>query len=238
MKTLEDRATDRSIQQRSFTVADLEMREESNGAIRFEGVASVVGTAYSVRDMMGEFQETMNKGAFHRTLRQKDDVRMLKNHNSDFVFARTKSGTLELTDDPHLRASAPNLDPSNPQVQTLRSELARGDVDQMSIGFRVKDDVWNDDYTERTIKEIELIEVSVVTFPASPTTSAGLRSLDDLMASLTDFDNIDESQILRAIALLNELLPAPEFDPITARDIADRDRLARKIADRPPLVCV
>jgi hypothetical protein len=58
------------------------------------------------------------------------------------------------------------------------------------------------------------------------------------MASLTDFDNIDESQILRAIALLNELLPHPEIDPITARDIADRDRLARKIADRPPLVCV
>ena len=200
MKTLEDRATDRTIQHRSFTV-------------------------YSVRDMMGEFSETMNKGAFHRTLRQKDDVRMLKNHNSDFVFARTKSGTLELADDPHLRASAPSLDPANPQVQTLRSEL------------RVKDDEWNSDYTERTIKERELIEVSVVTFPASPTTSAGLRSLDDLMASLTDFDNIDESQILRAIALLNELLPAPEFDPITARDIADRDRLERKLADRPA-VCV
>ena len=237
MHTLEDRATDRSVQHRSFTVADLEMREASNGAIRFEGVASVVGTAYTVRDMMGEFSETMNKGAFHRTLRQKDDVRMLKNHNSDFVFARTKSGTLELADDPHLRASAPNLDPSNPQVQTLRSELGRGDVDQMSIGFRVKDDVWNDDYTERTIKEIELIEVSVVTFPASPTTSAGLRSLDDLMLMLTDFDNIDEGQIRRAIAMLNEHLPQPEIDPITARDIADRDRLARILADRPA-VCV
>jgi HK97 family phage prohead protease len=175
----------------------------------------------------------MNKGAFHRTLRQKADVRMLKNHNSDFVFARTKSGTLELSDDPHLRASAPSLDPSNPQVQTLRSELARGDVDQMSIGFRVKDDEWSSDYTERTIKEIELIEVSVVTFPASPTTSAGLRSLDDLMVMLQDFDNIDEGQIRRAIAVLTEQLPHPEIDPILARDIADRDRLARILAGRP-----
>jgi phage head maturation protease len=50
----------------------------------------------------------------------------------------------------------------------------------------------HDDYTQRTIKEIELIEVSVVTFPASPTTSAGLRSLDELMAALTDFDEMDE----------------------------------------------
>lgn len=237
MHTLEDRATDTSVQHRSFTVDDLEMREESDGAIRFEGVASVVGVPYTVRDIMGEFSETMNKGAFHRTLRQKADVRMLKNHNSDFVFARTKSGTLELSDDPHLRASAPSLDPSNPQVQTLRSELARGDVDQMSIGFRVKDDEWSSDYSERTIKEIELIEVSVVTFPASPTTSAGLRSLDDLMVMLQDFDNIDEGQIRRAIAVLNEQLPHPEIDPILARDIADRDRLARILAGRPA-VCV
>jgi HK97 family phage prohead protease len=240
LNTVEDRATDRSVQHRSFTVADLEMREDtSSGVIRFEGVASVVGTPYSVRDHLGEFTETMNAGAFHRTIRQKADVRMLKNHNSDFVFARTKSGTLELADDPHLRASAPSLDPANPQVQTLRSELARGDVDQMSIGFRVKDDVWNDDYTERTIKEIELIEVSVVTFPASPTTSAGLRSIDELMTMITDFDNVDEAQIVRAINMLQAMLSTEEVDQaIAARDLADRDRLARKIADRPALVCV
>ena len=179
LNTIADRADCSDVQHRSFTVDDLEMREDSTtGAVRFEGVASVVGVAYPVRDMLGEFSETMLPGAFHRTIRQKADVRMLKNHNSDFVFARTKSGTLELADDPHLRASAPSLDPANPQVQTLRSELARGDVDQMSVGFRVRDDEWNDDYTERSIREIELIEVSVVTFPASPTTSAGLRSFD------------------------------------------------------------
>jgi HK97 family phage prohead protease len=235
MENISDRAADNGVLHRSFTVADLEMREDNRtGAVRFEGVASVVGTPYSVRDVFGEFEETMNAGAFHRTIRQKSDVRMLKNHNADFVFARTKSGTLELADDPHLRASAPSLDPSNPQVQTLRSELARGDVDQMSIGFRVKDDEWSDDFTQRTIKEIELIEVSVVTFPASPTTSAGLRSLDDLMLMLTDFDNVDEAQVRRALVALTAMLPAEEIDPaIVARDLADRDRLARKLAERP-----
>ena len=240
LNTIEDRASDAGILHRSFTVADLEMREDStSGAVRFEGVASVVGTPYSVRDAMGEFEETIAPGSFHRTIRQKADVRLLKNHNSDNVFARTKSGTLELADDPHLRASAPSLDPANPQVQTLRSELGRGDIDQMSIGFRVKDQEWNADYTERMIKEIELIEVSIVTFPASPTTSAGLRSLDDLMAALIDFDNVDEGQILRAIALLTEQLPVAEIDPaILERDLADRDRLARKLADRPAPVCV
>lgn len=236
-RDISERANSVAREIRAFTVDDLEMREASDGAIRFEGVASVVGTPYGVRDMFGEYQETIADGAFHRTIRQKADVRMLKNHNTDHVFARTKSGTLTLADDPHLRASAPSLDPSNPQVQTLRSELGRGDVDQMSIGFRVKDQEWSDDYTERTIREIELFEVSVVTFPASPTTSAGLRSLDEFMSLLTDFD-ADEDDLRRAIAALTELLPAPEVDSlILARDIADRDRLERKIADRLA-VCV
>lgn len=236
MRDISDRATAVAREIRAFTVDDIEMREADDGVIRFEGVASVVGTPYSVRDMFGEYAETIAEGAFHRTIRQKADVRMLKNHNTDHVFARTKSGTLSLTDDPHLRASAPSLDPSNPQVQTLRSELGRGDVDQMSIGFRVKDQEWSEDYTERTIREIELFEVSVVTFPASPTTSAGLRSLDEFMSMLTAED-ADEDDLRRAIAKLTELLPVPEVetvDPaILARDIADRDRLARKIAERP-----
>ena len=58
------------------------------------------------------------------------------------------------------------------------------------------------------------------------------------MAALTDFDDMDEGFILRAIAALTERLPQPEVDPtILARDLADRDRLERKIADRLA-VCV
>ena len=237
MTDITDRGLSVAREVRAFTVDDLEMRESSDdGTIKFEGVASVTSTPYGVRDQFGEYQETIAEGAFHRTIRQKADVRLLKNHNSDNVFARTKSGTLELRDDPHLRAFAPSLDPSNPQVQTLRSELSRGDVDQMSIGFRVKDQEWSADYTERTIQEIELFEVSVVTFPASPTTSAGLRSLDEFMSLLTNFD-ADPDDLRRAIAALTELLPVADIDPaILARDIADRDRLERKIADRLPLV--
>lgn len=234
LNTPEDRGTAVDREFRTVTIDDLETRETADGLLRFEGVASVVDAPYTVRDMLGEYQETIAKGAFHRTIRQKRaDVRLLKNHNSDFVFARTKSGTLELADDPHLRGVAPALDPSNPQVQTLRSELGRGDVDQMSIGFRVKDQEWSPDYTERTIREIELFEVSIVTFPANPATSAGLRSFDELLPLLTDID-ADEADIRRAIEALQAKLPAPLIDEaIAARDRADLERLERKIAERP-----
>lgn len=193
---------------RSFTIDDLEMREAKSGEITFEGIASVVDTPYAVRDQFGEYAETIHPGAFHRTLEQRDDIRLLKNHDPSAVFARTKSGTLSLFDDPHLRVLAPSLDPSNPAVQTLRSELKRGDIDQMSIGFRVKDQEWNDDLTERTIKEVALQEVSIVAFPASPTTSASVRSMDELMLSFLGPD-VDPDEIRRAIAMLENRLPAP-----------------------------
>lgn len=206
------RATRGATELRSFTVDDLEMRDSADGNVRFTGVASVVDVAYTVRDRFGEFAETIAPGAFNRTIKQRSDTRLLKNHNPDFVFARTKSGTMTLTADPHLRVDAPSLDPANPQVQTLRSELGRGDVDQMSIGMIVRDDVWNDDYTERTVREIELPETSIVTFAASPTTQAAIRSLDELMATIDDAD-MDEADLRRAIEHFTALLPDPPAEP-------------------------
>lgn len=205
---ISDRATRRR-EVREFTVDDLEVREEGDG-LTFDGIASVVDTPYSVVDRFGEFTETIRKGAFNRTIKQADDVRLLKNHDANFVFARTKSGTLKLSAGPDLRATAPGLDLSNPNVQILRSELARRDVDQMSIGMVVKDDRWNKDYTEREIREVALADVSVVTFPASPTTTATMRALDEAIQTLTAGEDWDEPTLRRAIAHLESLLPALE----------------------------
>jgi HK97 family phage prohead protease len=190
--------------------ADFEVRADDDApTVTFEGTASVVDTPYAVRDMFGEFEETIAKGAFRKTLGEKGDVRLLVNHDG-VPLARTKSNTLKLSATPHLRAVA-DLDPSNPDVQRIQSAMSRGDLDQMSIGMRVHRQEWNDDYTERTIREAELFDVSVVTYPASPTTSASLRSVDDLLAELADVD-LDEADLRRAIAALEARMPAP--DPV------------------------
>lgn len=212
---------------RSFTVDDIEMRE-SGKDITFDGVASVVGVPYFVRDQFGEYEETISPGAFHRTIRQRDDIRLLKNHDPSAVFARTKSGTLNLSEDPHLRAIAPSLDPSNPAVQTLRSELKRGDIDQMSIGMRVKDQTWSDDYSERTIKEVVLQEVSIVAFPASVTTSAAVRSMDEMVLTFLGPD-VDPDEIRRAIAMLEARLPAAAAAGAITPQLALMELLSRKI---------
>lgn len=206
MREIADRATQvREVRKRDVT--DLSVATQAD-VLRFEGIASVVDTPYVVRDMFGEYAETMAKGVFNRTLKQKADVRMLVNHDGVPV-ARTKSGTLTLSADPHLRAGA-ELDIRNPTVQEVGSALERGDLDQMSIGFRVRDQRWNADYTEREIREVELFDVSVVTYPASPTTSASLRSVDELLAA--DMSDWTEDEIRRAIAHMSTLLPVVEAE--------------------------
>lgn len=205
MRDVSERAT-QTQEVRAF-VADVEFRDTEDGNVTFEGVASSVDKPYAVRDQFGEYQETIVRGAFTKTLKEKDDVRLLKNHDRNYVFARTKSGTLSLAAAPDLRATA-ELDPANPNVQVLRSEMGRGDVDEMSIGFRAVRQEWNDDYTERTIREAQLFDVSVVTAGmAVGLTSAALRSLDESIRSLTETEEWDEPTLRRAIAHLETLLP-------------------------------
>jgi phage head maturation protease len=97
------------------------------------------------------------------------------------TLARTKSGTMRLAEDStglHVEA---DLDPENQDVRDLRSAMRRGDVDEMSFGFRVLRQDWSNDYTQRSITEVSLHkgDVSVVNYGANPATvGATLRSRD------------------------------------------------------------
>lgn len=217
---------------RSFTLDTVEVRASDDGTVEFDGIASSVDAAYTVRDSFGEFSETIAKGAFNRTIKQKDDVRLLVNHLG-VPLARTKSRTLTLTADPHLRAQA-MLDPANPTVQELRSALGRKDIDQMSIGMRVKDQEWSDDYSERMIREVELLDVSVVTYPANLATSAQVRALDEAVKVLTDGQDHDPDMIRRAIVVLETLLPVETEEVAEEREEVDwthlQDLWARRVA--------
>jgi hypothetical protein len=161
--------------------AEFEMRDDSTtGAPIFEGYASVFNQPYD----MGPFFEQVDKRAFDRTLSMQPDVRLLIDHEGQ-PLARTRSGTLELSTDDHGLHVRSALDPSDPDVQRLLPKMRRGDLSEMSFAFRVPagGDAWDysdPDRTMRTLKELNLAggDVSVVTYPASPTTTASLRSKD------------------------------------------------------------
>ena len=207
---------------RQFAFDDIELRAAEDGdTLTLVGEASVVEHPYVVRDMFGEFSETIRAGAFDKTLSEKPDVVFLVNHQG-MPLARTSSGTLQLAASPHLSVRA-DLDPSDPDVTRVEKKMRRGDMNEMSFAFRVTKQTWNDDYTERDITEVSLHrgDVSVVTFGANPATVAALRALDiggdefaDAFESLKRGDATPEQRAIveRAAVSLNEVLEESEPD--------------------------
>ena len=166
-------------------VERLELRQSEDGLPVLEGYATVYDYRYDIGGgpEAGGFSEVIAKGAAAKSAKEAD-VRLLVNHDG-VPLARTKSGTLELeSDDIGLKVRA-TLDPTNPAAQEVRSAMERGDLDQMSFAFRVMRESWSSDYSERTISEVKLFDVSVVTYPANPSTVVKLRA-DDEQAEQAD----------------------------------------------------
>jgi len=170
---------DGAMENRRFDVSGIELRDTSDGGLRFTGYASTTETPYEV----GDFTETVARGAFKRTLAESPDVVLLVNHEG-LPLARTKSGTLSLAEDSRgLRVDA-DLDVARSDVQNLAHAMKRGDIDQMSFAFRVTDQEWNDDYSKRMIKSVTIHrgDVSIVTQGANPaTTSTISRWADEVL---------------------------------------------------------
>lgn len=133
---------------------------------------------------LGGFREQLATGAFSEAIGN-SDVRALVNHDPNLVLGRNKAGTLVMRED----ASGLLVEINPPDTQAARDLLAvmrRGDVNQMSFAFTVarEDQTWTRDGTGpwlRTIKRVSrLFDVSVVTYPAYPQTSAAVRALQEL----------------------------------------------------------
>jgi HK97 family phage prohead protease len=146
------------------------------------------------------FVERIMPGAFNKSLRSRNEVKMFMNHNMDMVLASTRSKTLKLKEDSQgLLAEA--ILPDTTAGRDLAVLMKRGDVHSMSFGFSVpKDgDSWSKDGRKRELNEIRLHEVSVVTgFPAYKDTTATIRTIDYL-ATRT---NVDPDKLSDAITAL------------------------------------
>lgn len=159
------------LERRALT-APLEIRDDG------QTVAGYAAVFNSETDIGGAFREKIAPGAFSPSLN--GDVRALWNHDTGQVIGRTKAGTLRLNEDDHGLAVEIDL-PDTQAGRDLRENMRLGNVDGMSFGFRVTKQEWDETgaIPLRTIQEVELFEVSAVTFPAYEDTEIALRSLDD-----------------------------------------------------------
>lgn len=135
----------------------------------------------SQTELMPGLFEVIRPGAFKRTVAEKADVRCLFNHDEDIILGRTKSGTLRLREDTtglYFECDVPDTT----AAQDVYKSVQRGDIDQCSFGFSLG--TAGDRFTKtsngeplRELLDLDLFDVSVVTYPAYTSTSAEARSL-------------------------------------------------------------
>jgi HK97 family phage prohead protease len=180
------------LEKRSFKV---EVRsDEPAAAPRIVGYAAVYNELSGpIPDGRGgTFRERIAPGTFAAALAAAPDVRLLVNHEPTHVLARTKSGTLRLTDD----ETGLRIDADPPDTQFARDLLVtmrRGDMDQMSFGFYVTDDEWDEADGEiiRTLRGLNIDDVSVVTYPAYEATAVEVRLRPKQPAQITGVPHVE-----------------------------------------------
>ena len=160
----------------------LEVKEEDDGVMAFEGYAAFFGNEDSHGDVIA-------KGAFTKTLKEQKNIKLLSMHNSY---------DLPLGVITELKADAKGLFLKAELAETQKGKetyslLKMGALDGLSIGFYPIKITNNKDGT-RTLNEVKLVEVSVVTWPSNPKTLiSAVKSMDE---------DMDAGDVARALELL------------------------------------
>jgi uncharacterized protein len=183
----------------------LELKEIGDEGV-FKGLASV----YDIEDSYGDVIE---KGAFTKTISENPNIPILWQHGSHDVIGMgtvkewgqkiTLDGRLDLEDPAGLHA-----------YRKMKGNKAR-DIPPMvrglSIGFSIPEGKWepNQKTGGRTIREVKLWEVSVVTFPAMPAAQVtSVKNTEDLLA------RVERAE--QEITALKAAKSTPEPEPVKA----------------------
>lgn len=173
-----------TIERRVFS-AELRMEGEE-GSRRIVGYGATFNSMSEI--ILRSFREIIMPGAFSDVI-ERDDVRALINHDPSLILGRNRARTLRLVEDEMgLRY---DIDPPDTgYARDLIVSLDRGDVNQSSFGFDVREEgeEWRapDDDNPLPLRIIHkiarLYDVGPVTFPAYPTTSVSARALEQIEA--------------------------------------------------------
>jgi HK97 family phage prohead protease len=218
------------IEQRINT-ADFEIREETDG-MHFSGYAALFDSPSEPLP----FTERIAKGAFKRSLRSRNDIKFLWNHDSGEILGSTRARTLTLSEDDR-GLKVEGMLPNTSRGRDVAELLRRGDVDAMSFGFSVPQggDSWSSDGSERTLNSVRLHEVSVVAWPAYTATAGTVsvrkyqktaeradvdaEALADALSKIEDGLNItsDEKEMLSRV--ISTLSPNADVEALTEDEV-------------------
>ena len=156
------------------TAATLERRfatDLRSSGRRLEGYAAT----FAHEADLGTFRERISLGAFRSVSTR--DVLALLDHDPGKVLGRTRTGTLSLREDDKGLAFTLDL-PDTAAGRDVLALAARDDLGGMSFGFTVPEGGEEWEGATRTLRAIDLHEISVVSaWPAYEGTEIALRSM-------------------------------------------------------------
>jgi HK97 family phage prohead protease len=177
---------------RFVPATELRATKNDDGSRSITGYASVFNSP-SVD--LGGFTEIVAPGAFTRSLKTSPNVVCLRDHDNSILLGRTRSKTLTLEQDATGLKFTCAL-PDTSQANDLIALMERGDIDSCSFSFVANMDDWKttpDGMTVRTLIDVDLFDVSVVSEPAYPDTSVALRSAPKEIRSAIEKSKRDDT---------------------------------------------
>ena len=217
----------KELETRALPMGDFTVTEGEDGQKTFTGYAALFNTP---SDGM-QFTEIIAPNAFTRTLKRVADgkkmISFLFGHDETRALATTASGRLTLTEDARGLKVEAKLDPADPDAASVISKLTHEARSMgMSFGFSIpkNGDVWEE--AVRTLNEINLFEVSVLSAgqtPAYPAT-IGLTAVRKLSA---DKIGVDGDR------LMNTLEAIKGAQPLTEDDLKVMDQVRERLAPKP-----
>lgn len=132
--------------------------EIRNNSITIEGYVNIPERKSRVMpSIRGKFTESINGGVFQRAIDKADEIKLLFNHNEKRQLGSTKDNLILKEDQIGLYAKAEIND------EEVRQLAIENKLTGWSFGFRTNKDVWSDgDIQHRTIEDLDLLEVSVL----------------------------------------------------------------------------
>jgi len=232
----------------------LGLREVKLATDSAQGTFSGYGAVFNNTDAHGD---AIAKGAFKKTLREWEDERgkfppMLLQHGGG-LFGGSPEGMLPIgkwtsmeENSRGLKVEGELLELETDLSKRVLANLRKGTLDGLSIGFRTRQSVTGTKPNEprRTLTDIDLVEVSLVTFPANPKArvtavkSMTAEQLRDLEASLRDAGLSRKDAVIASSAFkawlqrdagVPTILPRDEDRPAATVTLADVLRTARKV---------
>jgi HK97 family phage prohead protease len=161
-------------------------------AMTFEGYGSVFNTIDSYGD-------TIAKGAFKATLREwktsKRLPKLLLQHGGGGMFSQNADDMVpigkweEMREDDHgLFMRGRLFDVGTDRVKATYAAMKEGELDGLSIGFRTRKSKMDEETGIRTLTDVQLFEVSLVTFPANDPARVTEVRADTELPSVREFE--------------------------------------------------